>query len=256
LLENWVGAFQQANPAIEIAIHKLVPMVQIARIVRNELDAGFTRAPRKYPSGVRGFEVYRQPLVLMLPGGHPLARHRDISPAMLASEAFVGTTAELDVGFSSHIETIARIGKFVPRVVRREDDLIAVLANVGLGYGIAVVPEFMKTINFSKVVFRNIAADPVPRASIAFVYGSNPSPSASLLIRHMRRYALRNGGKGAAPPHKQDRILIPSALNVDPHPEARAKRASKDEAAALGPRPSRLGALRRAPHQSEEMSQR
>jgi hypothetical protein len=69
-----------------------------------------------------------------------------------------------------------------------------------VGYGIAVVPELMKTMNGADVVFRNIAADPVPQASIAFVYGSEPSPSAKLLIRHMQRHALRNGGKGAAPP--------------------------------------------------------
>jgi DNA-binding transcriptional LysR family regulator len=256
MLEDWVGEFKEAHPAIEIAVHKLVPMAQIGGIMRNELDAGFTRAPRKYPSGVRGFEVYRQPLVLMLPSGHPLARHKEISPAMLADEAFVGTTAELDVGFSSHSEAIGRIGKFVPRVVRREDDLIAVLANVRLGFGVAVVPKFMELINVSKVVFRDIAADPVPQASIAFVYGSNPSPSAKLLIRHMQRHALRNGGKGAAPRHNHDRIIIPSALNLDPHPEVRAKRASKDVgrgAAACTLRGSRSA---RAPHQGEEMGQR
>jgi hypothetical protein len=47
------------------------------------------------------------------------------------------------------------------------------------------VPELVKT---------------VPQTSIAFVYGSDPSPSAKLLIQHMQRHALRNGGKGAAPP--------------------------------------------------------
>jgi hypothetical protein len=77
------------------------------------------------------------------------------------------------------------------------------------------------------VIFRNIAADPVPQTSIAFVYGSDPSPSTKLLIRHMRRHALRNGGKDAASPHNQDRIVIPSALNLDPHPEVRAEGAPR-----------------------------
>jgi DNA-binding transcriptional LysR family regulator len=256
LLEKWTGPFEQAHPAIEIAIRRLAPMAQIAGIMRNELDAGFARPPRKYPSGVRGFEIYRQPLALALPSKHPLARHKHISPAMLADEAFVSITPERDIGFFSYTDAVARIGNFIPRVVRHDGDFIAVLGYVGHGHGIAVVPELMKTTNIANVVYRNIAADPVPQTSIAFVYGSDPSPSAKLLIRHMQRHALRNGGKGAAPAHKQNRVIIPSALNLDPHPEARAKRASKDEAAALGPRPSRLGALRRAPHQGEEMSQR
>jgi hypothetical protein len=60
----------------------------------------------------------------------------------------------------------------------------------------------MKSINFPNVVYREIAADQVPQISIAFVYGSNPSPSANLLIRHMQRHALRDHGKGGAPSHR------------------------------------------------------
>jgi hypothetical protein len=136
------------------------------------------------------------------------------------------------LAFSSHTESIARIGNFIPRVVRRENDFIAVLAYVALGYGIAVMPGIVKMMNLSNVAFRDIAADPVPQKSTAFVYGSDPSPSAKLLIRHMQRHALRNHGSGAAPPHNHDRIMIPSALNIelhpniDPHPEVLARRAS------------------------------
>jgi len=198
LLQSWIGAFRQAHPTIDITIHKLTSMAQIAGIVRNELDAGFTRMPHNYPSGVRGFEIYRQPMVLALPSEHPLARHKTISPAMLAREAFVSTTPELDLGFSGHTEAVARIGNFIPRVVKRDSDFIAVLSYVALGYGIAVVPELLKTTSVSNVVFRDIAADPAPQTSIAFVYGSEPSPSTSLLIRHMQRHALPQQQSGAA----------------------------------------------------------
>jgi DNA-binding transcriptional LysR family regulator len=232
LLDSWIGPFEQAHPAIDITMHKLVPRAQIAGILRKELDAGFTRAPHKYPAGIRGFEIYRQPLMLALPSEHPLARHKAISPAMLAREAFVSTTVEIDLGFFGHTEAIAGIGNFIPRMVKRDDDLIAVLAYVGRGHGIAVVPELIKkTMNVSNVVFRNIAADPVPQASIAFVYGRDPSPSAKLLIQHMRRHALRNNGSTAAPPNRiassYQRGLTMTHFR---HPDAAAKRPSKDAA--------------------------
>ncbi len=200
LLPSWIGAFQLAHPAIDITMRKLAPMAQISGIVRNELDAGFTRTPHKYPPGVRGFEIYRQRLVLALPSKHPLARYKNVSPALLAREAFVSFPPELDVGFFGFTEAIARIDNFIPRVVKRQDDFTAVLTYVTLGYGIAVVPELlMKTMNVPNVVCRGIAADPAPRTSIAFVYGSAPSPSAKLLIRHMQRHALRNHDGAAAP---------------------------------------------------------
>jgi DNA-binding transcriptional LysR family regulator len=201
LLPTWIEPFKQAHPAIDITMRKLPSMAQIGGILRNELDAGFTRAAHKYPSGVRGFEIYRQPMVLAIPSGHRLAPSKQIRPSMLQREAFVGLTLELDAGFSGHTEAVARLGNFRPRVVKREDNFITVLAYVALGDGIAVVPKLlMKTMNVPNVVFRNIAAARVPQTSIAFVYGKAPSPSAKLLIQHMQRYALRNGGRGAAPP--------------------------------------------------------
>ncbi len=255
LLRSWIGAFEECHPAIDIMVRRLSPMAQIAAIVRNELDAGFTRPPHKYPPGVRGFEIYRQRLVLALPSEHPLAQRKDISPATLAHEAFVSIPPEREIGFFGFTEAIARIGHFVPRVVKRDDDFIAVLGYVGRGYGIAVVPESVKTMNVANVVYRDIAADPMPRTSIAFVYGSDPSPAAKLLIRHMQRYVLRNGGKGAAPSHRHDRIIIPSALNLDPHPEVLAKRASKDVGRGAGAYTLRGSRSARAP-QGEEMSRR
>jgi DNA-binding transcriptional LysR family regulator len=202
LLQGWIGDFQKAHPAIDITIRKLVPMEQIAAILHQKLDAGFMRTPHKYPSGVRGFEVYRQPMILALPGDHPLARRKTITPAMLEREAFVKTTPERDVGFFGYTDVIADLGSFIPRVVKRDDDFITVLAYVALGYGVAVVPELMTRMNVSNVVFRSIAADPLPQTSIAFVYSSTPSPSANLLLRHMQRHALGNRGKAAATPFR------------------------------------------------------
>jgi DNA-binding transcriptional LysR family regulator len=199
LLRSWIGAFQQANPAIDITINTLVPMAQIDGILHKDLDAGFMRAPHKYPSGIRGFEIYRQPLALALPRDHPLARRKDIKPAMLEHETFVNIAPEVEVGFFGYTETIGRIGNFIPRVVKRSGNFVAVLGYVALGYGIAVLPGLMKTMSVSNVVFRNIAANPVPQTSTAFIYGSDPSPSAKLLIRHMQRHALRNHGRSTAP---------------------------------------------------------
>jgi DNA-binding transcriptional LysR family regulator len=199
LLRGWISAFQQAHPAVDVAIHKHASMAQIAGIQRKELDAGFARMPHKYPSGVRGFEICREPLALALPSEHPLARREAISPATLGREAFVSITPERDIGFFGYTEAIARSGNFTPRVVKRDDDFMTVLAYVALGYGIAVVPGLMKMMSISNVVIRKIAADPVPQTSIAFLYGTDPSPSAKLLIRHMQHHALRNHGGASVP---------------------------------------------------------
>jgi DNA-binding transcriptional LysR family regulator len=189
-LPMWIAGFVRANPAIDLTVRKLGPMAQITGIMQNELDAGFTRTPHKYPAGVQGFEIYRQPLILALPSEHPLARRKDIAPSMLKDETFINSNPERDVGFWGHTETVAEIGNFMPRVVKRDDDLITVLIYVALGYGVAVIPKLTTRINVSNVVFREIAANPIPFTAIAFVYRRDASPAANLLIKYMRRHAL------------------------------------------------------------------
>jgi DNA-binding transcriptional LysR family regulator len=191
LLQKWLAEFQRTNPAIEINLHRLVPMAQITAIIRKDLDVAFTRSPHKYPAGLEGFEVYRQPMVLALPSKHPLAHRKTISPATLKDEMFVNTGPELDVGFWGHTEVVAGAGNFTPRVVKRDDDLITILTYVAMGYGIGVVPESMARISIPNVVYRQLATNAVLTSSIAFVHRRNDSsPSADLLIEYMKGHAL------------------------------------------------------------------
>jgi DNA-binding transcriptional LysR family regulator len=190
VLQKSLADFCRANPAIEINMRKLEPMDQIKAIMRKDLDAGFTRSPHKYPAGLEGFDVHRQPMVLALPAKHPLARRKTITPAALKEELFINTGPELDVGFLGHAEAVA--GHFTPRVVRRDDDFMTILTYVSMGYGIGVMPQTMTRINIPNVVFREIAASSVPKSAIAFVYRRNDSsPQTDLLIKHMRSHALR-----------------------------------------------------------------
>jgi DNA-binding transcriptional LysR family regulator len=189
-LRTWLAGFRRANPAIEVTTRQLIPPAQIAGLEGKELDAGFTRAPHKYPAGIQGFEIHREPLVLALPSGHPLARRKEIAPAMLKDESFVNSSAQPDAGFWGYTDAVAEIGNFTPRVVKRDNDFVSILTNVALGYGIAVVPKRITRMNVENVVYRAIAAKPVPLTSIAFVYRRDASASGTLLIKHMRRFAL------------------------------------------------------------------
>ena len=77
-------------------------------------------------------------------------------------------------------------------MVKRDDDLTTILTYVSMGYGIGVMPQTMTIMNIPNVVFRDIATSSVPKSAIAFVYRRNDSlPQTDLLIKHMRRHALR-----------------------------------------------------------------
>jgi DNA-binding transcriptional LysR family regulator len=191
LLQKFLPDFQRANPAIEINMHRLVPVAQITAIIRKDLDAGFTRSPHKYPANLDGFEIYRQPMVVALPRQHPLARCKNIKPAMLKDETFVNTGPELDVGLGGHTELVAEAGNFTPRIVKRDHDLITILTYISIGCGIGIIPQSMAKMAMPNVVYKEFAAGSAPKSAIAFVHRRNDrSRSTELLIKHVQRHAL------------------------------------------------------------------
>lgn len=191
IMHKCIGEFQRKNPAVEIILHQMVPMAQLNAIVRQELSCGLMRSPFQYPTGLDGFVLQRQPMVLAMPRNHPLARQKRIDPRTLKDETFVNTALELDLGFWGHSEALAQVGKFEPKVTKRVPDMITVLTYVSAGYGIGMIPKHMSRMDVPNVVYRDFTPKSVAPSSIAFVYRrADPSPAAKLLQEYMRAYQV------------------------------------------------------------------
>jgi DNA-binding transcriptional LysR family regulator len=194
LLQRLIGGFQKAYPSIDVRLRQTSTVNLISAIVSNELDAGFARLPNQYPSGLSGFPVYRAPIVLAIPSDNPLAHKRGaIDPKALTDESFVSTSTSYDLAFTRHIETLASLGGFVPKISKRAEDLITVLTYVSAGCGIAAISQDMVTCQLPNVTFKTIDADAVPGVVYAFMHRSNETaPAPKILINAMRAHALKN----------------------------------------------------------------
>ena len=192
LIPQFITRFQETHPAVDIRLVHMPAMQQFSAIISDELDVGFVRPPKQYPTGINGFDVYQQPLRLAVPKTHSLAgQNGAVDPRSLADETFVGTVVELDLGFERHIEAIAKPAGFNPTIGKRADDIITVLTYVAAGYGIAVVSGNLVTFDFPDIVFKEFAMNPVPQTVTSFVYRSNESaPATKLFIEAMRAHAI------------------------------------------------------------------
>lgn len=200
LVQRYIRSFQNTHTGIDITLHQVSTVALVGAIIANELDAGFARMPKQYPSGLSGFPFYRAPVILALPSAHPLARARgSLNPKALADELFVSTSIGYDLAFTRHVEAIAELGGFTPRISKRAEDLTTVLTYVSLGYGIAAVSPTMASCRVPNVTFKKIASKAVPEVEFAFMYRSNESaPATRTLIEAMRPHALKKEGKNYA----------------------------------------------------------
>jgi DNA-binding transcriptional LysR family regulator len=193
LVQRLISGFQETYPGIEITLHQHSTVKQMSLILSNELDVGFARLPKQYPTGLGGLLIDRAAVILAVPKNHPLASKRgSVDPKTLVNETFVSTSVNYDLAFRRNVEAIANLGGFMPKVGKRADDLTTVLTYVSAGYGIAVISEDMANCHDPNVVFKKFSSPVVPDVIYSFLFrASETAPACKVFIEAMRAQALR-----------------------------------------------------------------
>jgi len=197
VVQRYIADFQKLYAAVDITLRQTPTVNLINAIMANELDAGFARLPKQYPSGLSGFVFYRAPIILALPSGHALARKAGpVNPRDLSDEPFISTSIGYDLAFTRHVESIAALGGFKPSIRKRAEDMTTVMAYVSAGYGIAAVSQDMASWHAPNVTFKKLAAS-APQVEYAFMYRSNESaPASRAFIDAMRSFVEKSVAAG------------------------------------------------------------
>jgi DNA-binding transcriptional LysR family regulator len=179
-------AFRDKHPDVSLQLRRAVTFEQFRALTDDLLDIGFTAAPQSYPTGLNGFIVDRQPYYVAIPERHPLARHKQVTPEMLADEPFVAVSLEMEVGFGGgNISAIAPPGKSLS-IVERAPDIFSVLTLCAAGVGLSVMSEPMTNARIPGMVFRKVEG--ISRTfDLALIHRRNESaPAVKSFIDFMR----------------------------------------------------------------------
>ena len=181
-----LAAFRQSNPLVDVQLHRMETVRQLSALTEGQIDVGFLRPPKRYPLGLVGNIIWRQPFILALPDSHPLARRESISMAMLADETFIASSVELELGFGGQIQEITAEGKFTPRVIGRAPDLLTILTLVASGLGIAFVPETFSGMRIGGVAYRPLVGPPRHALLAAARRRNDSAPAIKAFLRVLK----------------------------------------------------------------------
>ena len=111
-------------------------------VQRGELDLGIVTLPLE-GEGLESQELFSQRLVLVVPKGHLLAKHRSVKLPHLAREPFVLLQRGTRTGLAlwSHFDGEG----FVPQVVMDSGSFEVIKRYVGEGIGLSFLPEIVVT---------------------------------------------------------------------------------------------------------------
>jgi DNA-binding transcriptional LysR family regulator len=189
LVGETLSAFRKSHPEVLFQLARMSTFAQFKGLSDGSLDVAFSRALQRYPSGLTGFTVERQPFWVVLPEGHRLAGRKQITPDMLADEAFVAVSMEMEIGFWGNIAAVTPPGVSA-HIVERAPDAFTVMVLVAAGLGISVLSGALARIAIPGVVFRKLVG--VTRmADHAVVYRKNEgAPVVKAFVQALRGRAI------------------------------------------------------------------
>jgi DNA-binding transcriptional LysR family regulator len=144
--------------------------------------------PRRLPDGVERHDLLTDPVHVILPARHRLARrHREVIPmAELADEPWV--TGQTALGWDLMTNRTCReLGGFDPDIRHRANDATIIVALVTRGLGVALLPELPLRSHGRAIAVRRIAEGPVTREIFAATRAADAArPSTQALLTAVR----------------------------------------------------------------------
>lgn len=160
-----LARFRETCPGVDVTLVQHETAASYHGLLRGDVDLAVTfdydRYPLPEPAGVHRTLIGRDPVMVALSAGHPLAEQDSVLLTDLAGEAWIGTPvtgAQLGL-----LAELARLPGFTPRLAFEGDDFRTVIELVGKGLGIALLPALNLIGSVERVVARPIADEPLVR---------------------------------------------------------------------------------------------
>lgn len=193
LIPELVRHLQGALPEVDLVLQEQVTTDQTETLAAQMIDVGFLRqlAPR---GPLLGERVWREPLLLALPPGHPLAGQRAVSVRALEHQPFVMYAPGEGRYFYDSIAGLFASTGVRPRFVQHLGQTHSILGLVRAGVGVALLPASAAHLHVDQVCFRPLT-DAELHAEVWMAWREdNSNPALPLFLHEARRYFTHNPG--------------------------------------------------------------
>jgi DNA-binding transcriptional LysR family regulator len=158
LFATVVNRYRQRYPGVTLTLQEMSTLGQIDAIVNRKLDLGLVRPPEAaLPEGITMSVLRRDPLVLVLPLGHPLADKQAIAISDLEGQPLVMYPKTAGTGIYPQIFRLCREAGFTPTIAMEAGEASTIIGLVAAGSGISVLPSSFDIIRMGGVCYRPLA---------------------------------------------------------------------------------------------------
>lgn len=192
LLPHLLREFGARNPRVRLQLTEATSDVQIDELAAGRIDAGLIipPVPPRHAAALSYLPVAREPLVLAMPADASAAGEE--TPVRLAEVAdlpLVIFPRRLAPGFYDIITGCYGAAGVTPRIGQEAIQMQTIVSLVSAGMGVALVPQSLRNLRRTGVIYRPLAADaPVVETGLAW-RTDDVSPVLAAFIEIVRRAA-------------------------------------------------------------------
>jgi DNA-binding transcriptional LysR family regulator len=194
LMPPAIAEYRSRHPAVELSMTLSEPEDSLPQLRSGEIELavifGGALAESYSIEGLELLELLEDPMYLVLPADHPLARKRNVHLADLAHEDWIG--GPVDCECTALIRRSCAVAGYDPRITFEIDDYGAVQGLVAAGVGVSLIAEMGLSSVRDDIVVRSLGRDaPVRRVYAAVHDGGYRSPATAAMLDVLRVVAER-----------------------------------------------------------------
>jgi DNA-binding transcriptional LysR family regulator len=156
LLPEVIRRFRAENPAVDLSLHEMATVEQIAALKEGRIDVGFGRIRQEDPN-VRRIVLREERLVAALPVEPPLlATEGPLSLRDLAAETLIVFPKAPRPSYADQVLAAFRDRALAPQAVFEAGELQIALGLVAAGTGVAIVPVGLNPLRRDDVCYREL----------------------------------------------------------------------------------------------------
>jgi len=167
-LPKLLAGSRERLPDLVLRINEVETPQQVAGLRAGDLDVGFLRPPLDTDLDTR--VVWREPLIVGLPGDHPLAAEKKVRIEQVAAEPLVFFDRESGPGYWDQVNTLMRAAGRTLRPAATADHVTTMLGMVALSIGITIVPASARALRLGGVTYRPL----LPRTELSLAAATVP----------------------------------------------------------------------------------
>ncbi|MDP9187763.1 MAG: LysR substrate-binding domain-containing protein [Actinomycetota bacterium] len=189
-----MSEFKQRHPQIELQFAEGEPEESVPAVKRGEFDIAlafdYVDVPTDHGRDIESELIYRDPMRVALPPGHPLAASEKVRIADLADEDWL--CGDQPSSCRDHVISACRSAGFEPKISFESDDYQVIQGLVAAGLGVGLLPTL--AYQDPKIELREIAGEePIRRVWAVSRNEESRSPAAEEMLAILRTVGANYG---------------------------------------------------------------